>query len=396
GVDGLSPEAIGTLLVEAKARCPKCGSDKLSVPRPFHLMFGLEFGAKGEERAYLRPETAQSSFLAFDRMFEVGRKALPLGLAVIGKAYRNEIAPRQLLFRMRSFTQAELEVFFDPSEPGTPFDRVADVQLPVLRVERRGALGETPEPISARELTTSGGLPEFYVYYLAETYRFFRGVLGYPADAIRFWEKSDRERAFYNRLQFDVEVRIDSLGGFKELGAVHYRGDYDLARHSKGSGKDLAVTTAAGRRVLPHILEVTFGVDRNLWALADAGLRSDGERTVFHLPPYLAPVSVAVLPLLKKPHAEAARAIARRLREEGLRVAYDEAGAIGRRYARMDEAGVPFCLTVDGETVGSTPGALGSVTVRDRDSRGQERLSVEAAAERVHRGVRLPRPEPIP
>ncbi|MCI4367737.1 MAG: glycine--tRNA ligase, partial [Thermoplasmata archaeon] len=114
GLDGLSPAEIGELVSKNAVKCPSCGKAELSVPKPFNLMFGLEFGPTGREKAYLRPETAQNSYLAFSRMWDVGRKALPLGIAVIGRAYRNEIAPRQVLFRMRSFTQAELQVFFDP------------------------------------------------------------------------------------------------------------------------------------------------------------------------------------------------------------------------------------------------------------------------------------------
>ena len=210
-------------------------------------MFGLDFGAKAGERAYLRPETAQSSYLAFDRMYEVGRKALPLGIAVIGRAYRNEIAPRQLLFRMRAFTQAELQIFFDPAAFSVPFDSVAESTLPVLRAAERLAGRETTTLVRARDLVEAGGLPEFYVYHLAQTVRFFVDVLGVPMGALRLFEKSEQERAFYNRLQFDVEVLLESLGGYKELGAVHYRGDYDLSRHGQGSGKDFSVPTAPGR-----------------------------------------------------------------------------------------------------------------------------------------------------
>jgi glycyl-tRNA synthetase len=393
GVDGLTPAQIGALLTEARARCPKCGATSLSVPQPFNLMFGLDFGARSGDRAYLRPETAQSSYLAFDRMYEVGRKALPLGIAVIGRAYRNEIAPRQLLFRMRSFTQAELQIFFDPTGFPVPFDRVADIGLPVLRASERSAGGESPSVVPARVLVESGGLPEFYVFHLAQAFRFVVGVLGLPADSVRLYEKSDTERAFYNRLQFDLEVNLESLGGYKEIGAVHYRGDWDLGRHSKGSGKDFSVAMPDGRRVLPHVLEITFGIDRSLWALADRLIKVDGERTVWSLPPYLAPTSVGVLPLIKKVHGAFALELVERLRDEGIDAEYDESASIGKRYARMDEAGTPFCATVDGDSV--TPGSpmAGTVTLRHRDTRSQERLGSEELARRVRSATRFPRPE---
>jgi glycyl-tRNA synthetase len=392
GVDGLSPSQIGELIATAGAKCPNCGARELSVPRPFNMMFGVDFGVTGRERVYLRPETAQSSYLAFARMWDVGRKALPLGVAVIGKAYRNEIAPRQVLFRMRSFTQAELQIFFDPEAFPVPMHRVMDERLPVLRAVRREAGETSVERIPAAELWAPGGLPEFYVYHLAHTYRFFRDVLGYPADSIRLLEKSDKERAFYNRIQFDIEVKLESLGGFKELGAVHYRGDYDLGRHAAGSGKDLTVLVGPERRILPHVLELTFGVDRNLWALADTGLAPDGDRTLWRIPSYLAPVLVGVFPLLKKEHAVQALEIVGALRSAGIAARYDESGSIGRRYARMDEVGTPFCVTVDGETIDPAHPHFGTVTLRLRDTKGQERIPIVALAERLRPAAVPPTP----
>jgi glycyl-tRNA synthetase len=391
GVDGVSTQQIAEIVRSNQIRCPNCGSTALEVPEPFHLMFGLEFGVTGKERAYLRPETAQGSYLSFSRMWDVGRRALPLGVAVIGKAYRNEIAPRQVLFRMRAFTQAELQIFFDPAHFELPFDRVREEKLPVLRVPRRESGEETPEWQTAADLVSTGQLPEFYVYHLVHTFRFFRDVLRYPADRIRLFEKSDAERAFYNRIQFDVEVRLESLGAFKELGAVHYRGDYDLSRHGEGSGRDLSVTLQGGTKLLPHVLELTFGVDRNVWGVADAHLGQEGERTVWKLPPYLAPVSVGVFPLMPKEHASYALRLADELAAAGVRVAYDDAGAIGRRYARMDEAGTPYCVTVDGKTLEEGPDR-DTVTVRDRDSKAQDRVRAADLVARLRPTLEPPRP----
>lgn len=391
GVDGLAPEQIAEIVHARQLRCPNCGSLALSVPRPFNMMFGMEFGVTGKERAYLRPETAQGSYLSFARMWDVGRRALPLGLAVVGRAYRNEIAPRQVLFRMRAFTQAELQIFFDPEHFPVPFDRVREERLPVLRVPNREAGEEEPRWESAADLVVRGGLPEFYVYHLVHLFRFFRDVLRYPSDRIRFFEKSDAERAFYNRIQFDAEVRVDSLGGYKELGAVHYRGDYDLTRHGEGSGKDLSVTPQGGSKILPHVLELTFGVDRNIWALADVHLEKDGERTVWHLPPYLAPVPVGVFPLIAKEHSAYALRLSDELASAGVRVQFDDAGTIGKRYARMDEAGTPFCVTVDGQTLADGP-QHDTVTLRERDSRGQERLAVNDLVNRIRPMLQPPRP----
>jgi len=394
GIDGLSAPEIAELLKTHKVPCPKCGASTFSVPKPFNMMFGLDLGVTGRERGYLAPETAQGSFLSFPRMFEVGRKALPLGIAAVAKAYRNEIAPRQVLFRMRAFTQAELQIFFDPTSFPVPFDSVAAEQLPVVRADRRAAGEEAVVGTTARELVDAGGLPEFYVFHLAQSFRFYRDVLGYPAGSIRLFEKSAAERAFYNRIQFDIEARLESLGGFRELGAVHYRGDYDLTRHAEGSGKDLSVLTEDGRRILPHVLELTFGVDRNLWGLADAALGRDGERTVWKLPPFLAPYPVAVLPLLKKEHAAAARAVLEVLRSAGIAAVFDTSGSIGRRYARQDEIGTPFSITIDGETVDPQHPNHGTVTLRERDSKSQERLPTDRLVGRIAPALLFPRPPP--
>jgi len=390
GVDGLSPAQIEEVVRTHHVRCPNCGSTALSVPQAFNLMFDLPFGVGRSEKAYLLPETAQSSYLAFARMWEVGRKALPLGIAVVGRAFRNEIAPRQVLFRMRSFTQAELQIFFDPAAPPGVLGPRSTEKVPVVRADRRGT-GEAPtEVLPASELVASG-LPEFYVDHLVHLLRFLRDVLGYPADRLRFWEKSERERAFYNRLQFDAELWFESLGGYKEVGAVHYRGDYDLSRHAAGSGKDLSVARPDGGRLVPHVLELTFGVDRNLWGLADVHLRKDDERTVWRLPPYLAPVSAGVFPLIAKEHRPFAERLTHELLAAGVDAQYDEASSIGKRYARMDEAGTPFCITVDGPTLAEGP-EHGTVTLRARDSKAQERVPAAELAARIGASLRPPRP----
>jgi len=391
GVDGLSPAQIEEVVRANELRCPKCGAKTLSVPTAFNLMFDLPFGVARAERAYLLPETAQASYLAFARMWEVGRKALPLGIAVIGRAFRNEIAPRQVLFRMRSFTQAELQIFFDPSAPPGRLGPRASERVPVLRADRRER-GEGSTELVSAEALVAGGLPEFYVDHLVHMLRFLRDVLGYPAERLRFFEKSEKERAFYNRIQFDAELFVESLGGFKEVAAVHYRGDYDLRRHGEGSGKDLSVSRGGTERVVPHVLELTFGVDRNLWGLADVHLGRDGERTVWRLPPYLAPVSAGVFPLIAKEQRPFAEQLARELLAAGVDAEYDEASSIGKRYARMDEAGTPFCVTVDGLTLGDGP-EHGTVTVRARDSKAQERVAASELAGRFAPSLRPPRPD---
>ena len=364
--EGLTPAEVDAKIIELKIRCPKC-KGVLGPSRPFNMMFPVGVGPLGQDRAYLRPETAQGVFLNFKREFEALRRRLPLGLAIVGRAYRNEISPRQGAYRLREFVQAELQIFFDPATFGAqlPVDSVRDERLRVAMA------GEKHEPTATDRAASDlirGGLPGFYVYHMALVQRFYLDRLRVPRDRFRFAELDERERAFYNKVHFDIQVRQDSLGGFKEVGGVHYRADHDLSGHAQASGKDLSVPVA-DRKVVPHVLELSFGVDRNVWALLDLDYEMAGERAVLHLPPALAPVDVGVFPLLSKAGLpERADALYRDLRP-GFDAFYDETGSIGKRYARMDEIGTPFCVTVDHTTLED-----GTVTLRERDTSGQVRV----------------------
>ncbi len=389
-VEGLRVEDLQARISQINKKCPKCGRGKISPPKAFNLMFGVDVGTEGRERAYLRPETAQSSYLAFSRLWNVMRKKLPLGVAVVGKAYRNEIAPRQVLFRMRAFTQAELQIFFDPEEPAASWKLPVDAKLPVLTARRR-ARGDTEHLLTpASELVASGEMPEFYAYHLYMSYLFYRDILGYPERSLRLFEKNEKERAFYNRIQYDIELKLESLGGFKEMGAVHYRGDYDLSRHSEGSKSDLGVTLDGGKHLLPHVLELTFGIDRNIWGLADVHLHKDQDRTFWSLPSYLSPLVAGVLPLIPKEHGALANSLYQSLRSEGFRVTIDEAGSVGRRYARLDEVGVPFAVTVDRDSLTN-----GTFTLRARDAKTQQRLSLPEIILELRRASVSPVPSSV-
>ncbi len=376
--EGLSAAEIDARIKAAGVRCPKCKGE-LGPSRPFNMMFPLGVGPTGKDAAFLRPETAQGAFLNFKREFEALRRRLPMGLAIVGRAYRNEISPRQGTYRMREFLQAELQIFFDSDAFAgqVPLDAVADVRVPLCWAAEKN--GPTVHEIAARELV-SRGLPSWYVYHLVHVHRFYRDVLGVPADRFRFAELDEKERAFYNKVHFDVQVRQDSLGGFKEVGGVHYRTDHDLTGHEAGSHEKQAVTVD-GKKIMPHVLELSFGVDRNVWALLDLGF-VPGERAVLRLPPRLAPIAVAVFPLVNKDGLpERAKSLYARLRRR-VTAFYDDAGSIGKRYARMDEIGTAFCVTVDHETLEGR-----GATLRDRDSQKQARVPEDHLAETLERLV---------
>jgi glycyl-tRNA synthetase len=367
--EGVPPQEIDKLLVEHKIGCPKCKA-AFGPSKPFHMMFPLMIGPMGKDPAYLRPETAQGVYINFKREFEALRRHLPLGLAIVGRAFRNEISPRQGTYRMREFIQAELQIFFNPKtfDSSVAFDDVQSSELLVARADKKDQGGA--DRVTCSELVKSG-LPMFYVYHLAKVQDFFLKELAVPADRFRFAELGEGERAFYNRIHFDMEVKQDSLGGFKEIGGVHYRGDHDLTGHQNTS-KVSQTVTIDGETFIPHVLELSFGIDRMLWALLDAKYEKvkteKGERYVLHLPPKIAPTQVAVLPLLGKDGLpEKAMPIYEQLAKE-FKCFYDVGGSIGRRYARMDEIGTPYCVTIDHQTLQD-----GTVTIRERDTAAQKR-----------------------
>jgi len=368
--ESLSAEELDKKIRELNIRCPRCGAAEFSEARPFNMMFPVAIGAEGKDRGYLRPETAQGAYLNFSREFETCRRKLPLGLAIIGRAFRNEISPRQGLYRLRELIQAELQIFFDPEK----FNEQCSIpdnagKLRVVLVDKRPEIQE----LSAGDLL-SRGYPVFYVYHMLKIQEFYTTVLGVPVEKFRFFEKSEKERAFYNRIHFDVELNLETLGGFKEVAGLHYRGDYDLTKHQQMSKVSQEVNID-GRKFVPHVLELSFGVDRNVWALLDIFMTKDKERNILKIKPYIAPYHCGIFPLFKKDGLDAvALQVHERLRKK-LRTFYDDSGSIGRRYARMDEIGTPFCITVDYDTI--QEGALkDTVTLRFRDTAEQKRIRI--------------------
>lgn len=381
--EGLSPEQLTKLIEKNKLVCPKCSS-KLKQVLAMNLMFPVNLGTGKGNRAYLRPETAQSPFVNFKLQYELQRKKLPLGLAVIGKAYRNEISPRNFVLRQREFTQAELQIFFNPAKLNEHkyFGVVKNYKMRTSLVKDRE--GDQAVERSAQELV-SHGLPQFYVYHLVKIQQFYLDVLKIPKEKLRFYELDEKERAFYNKYHFDIEIELQEFG-FTEVGGLHYRTDHDLKGHERISGEKMEIfDEESASKFIPHVLELSFGVDRNAYALVDLNYDDDKARgnIVLHLPSNTTPFFCAVFPLVKnKPEITAKAEQVYSLVRKHFSCFYDEAASVGRRYARADEIGVKYCITIDFETM-EDPALRDTVTIRNRDTTQQERVKISHLLERL-------------
>jgi len=335
-----------------------------------NLMMKTTIGTDHE--AYNRPETATATYLPFLRYAEHFRKKLPFAVYQIGKAYRNEISPRQHLVRMREFTQAEAQLFMDPAYKNghVGFDEKKDLTLPVLSWDAQEQ-GKSFSFMKLKDLREQHLGSDVYAYGLALAYELFTSF-GIPSSAMRLRQHGPDEKAFYAADAWDVEVNLPTFG-WTEMCGVHDRTDYDLTQHAKHSGKEQTVFVEEhAKHITPHVLEIAFGVDRPVYALLDLFYDEKDEaegKTTLKLPYNLAPVQVAVLPLVKK-LADNAQEVHRMLLGSGLVAVYDESGAIGKRYLRASTQGTPYCVTVDFDTLEDN-----AVTVRDRDTEAQERIA---------------------
>jgi glycyl-tRNA synthetase len=375
--DGMKAEDMDKAIAENKLKCPKCGAQELDKVKWFNMMFDIKVGAMGSESMYLRPETAQSPYLAFKRQYQALRERIPFGLAVIGKAFRNEISPRQGFFRLREFTQAELQIFFDKDEIDKEerWDEVKNYKLKLYLVKNREK--KKNEEISCEDANKKLKIPKFYLYHAAKIQQFYLDLLKIPKDKFRFRELSEEERAFYNKVHFDIELDLETLGGFKEVAGLHYRTDHDLGGHQEGSGEKLEVTIN-GKKFIPHVLELSFGVDRNVWALLDVFFEEEKERTVFRFPANVAPMIVGVYPLVNKDGLKEKGGEVHNTIKKQYRTFYDDTGSVGRRYRRMDEIGAPYGITIDYDTMKDD-----TVTLRDRDSMKQVRVQIKELKEKI-------------
>jgi glycyl-tRNA synthetase len=437
----------------ATCRCLSCNEVLGTVEvYDFNLMFATSIGPGSQRTGYLRPETAQGMFVDFARLLRFYRDKLPFGAVQIGKAYRNEISPRQGMIRLREFTQAEAEIFVHPDEKNhhPSFERYAGYRMPLLTYVHQQKCEPAVE-LTMGEAVKSGVIANEYVaYYVALTHELLVSI-GINQKRLRFRQHLPTERAHYATDCWDAEVYSERFGWVETVGIAD-RTSYDLAAHAKQSGTPMtvfiqyevprnverrriipnmsvlgkqyrqkakaifaALETATptadgadvevdgetihipadlftvrdevvdvrGEEVVPHVIEPSYGIDRMCYAVLEQAYdedTADGEkRTVLRLLPGVAPVQVAVFPLMARDELDTiAGGIARTLQKRGILAEYDDSGAIGRRYRRQDEIGTPFAITVDYETKETQ-----TVTLRDRDSMEQKRVPVQRLPEIV-------------
>ncbi len=457
--DTLSADDLTEVIVKHKIKCPEC-SGGLGKVYEFNLMFKTSIGPGGKRAGYLRPETAQGMFVDFPRLLKFYRDHLPFGATQIGKAYRNEISPRQGVIRLREFTQAEAEIFIDPRDKTHPkFGEIADLEL--ILYSQGGQERGSSEKMPIKHAVKNGIIAhEFLGYCLARTYQFLIRV-GIAPEKLRFRQHMKDEMAHYAADCWDAEIASDRFG-WVEIVGVADRTDYDLKAHAKQSGTELAVYVSYdkpikverfavkpnmgklgpmfkgkagkianalklmkpedlsgeiidvvvdgevlkvykdavsfeniseevhGETIIPHVIEPSFGIDRITYSLLEHSYfeeeakAEDGDeeekRIVLRLPPEVAPVQAAVLPLLTREELiKPANEIVKNLRKAGILVAFDDSGTIGRRYRRNDEIGTPYSITVDYQTLEDS-----TVTIRDRDTMKQVRANMGGIADNIY------------
>ncbi len=327
--------------LESTEKCPECGG-KLGEKKDFNLMFETKVGAQGNAKSYLRPETAQGIFVNFKNVVDTMRPKLPFGIAQIGKAFRNEIAPREFLFRTREFEQMEIEYFVYEND-----------------------------------------WEHFFEEWRIRIWNWI-DVLGLSHERVREVDVVGNDLAHYSKKTIDFEYDFPGKG-FDELSGLAYRTAHDLESHIKGSGQRLVYTDAEGKTTVPHVIEPSFGLDRAVMAVLTQSYTEDNlgkdTRVFLKLPKDLAPVKVAVFPLMKNKPELVAKA--REVYEEVKKIIpnsmFDDNGNVGKRYRRQDEIGTPWCVTVDFDTLEDN-----TVTLRNRDTGEQERIALSALIAELH------------
>lgn len=456
-VESLENEELDKIIEDNNIRCSECGG-KLSKIWDYNLMFKTQIGAKGNKVGYMRPETAQGIFILFKRMLRYFRGKLPFGVVQLGKAYRNEISPRQGVIRLREFTQAEAEIFLNPNNKKHPkFHTIENVKFRLCSQEVQ--MNETDEIIvTAKEALNKGIVSSEMLIYQLYLARKFLEELGIPEEVLRFRQHLPGEMAHYALDCWDVECKTDKYGWVEIIGIAD-RGNYDLTAHSKESNEELNVyipydevkivkktiirpnmakfgpsfkqyspkvkayldnlsseevqeiktkienegkyiikldtdlellpehvkfedieEEVKGEKIIPHVIEPSFGIDRILYCVLLHSFVDEGEKEYFKFKKEIAPIQISVFPLQnKKEMPEISQKITNSLREEGYSVDYNISGSIGKRYAKSDEIGIPLAITVDFDSIEDN-----SVTVRNRDTEEQDRISIDNLNEYIN------------
>lgn len=363
-------EELQKQLEKLDIRCEKCGNKKFSKIEKFNLVFKTEVGPTGKEHAYLRPETAQGIFVDFFNIYQAYSPKFPVLIGQAGKSFRNEISPRQQLIRQREFGQMELELFFDPNgeeakEIGIyEIDSILDEKISFIRAGK-----EEVESRSLRELLNEKLIPHVYfafLLFLEKRLLEQAGVADY-----RFRQLEPEELPHYSKGNVDLEAKTSY--GYVEIAGNAYRSDFDLSQHAKLSGKDLSVNYL-GKKVLPHVVEASVGLDRLFLAVLEQSYQKGEDRgwAWLKLNAQVAPYAYAVFPLQKDDKLLAkAKEAYKYLLEKGVECYYSETGSIGKRYAKADEIGVPYCITIDYQTLEDD-----TVTIRSRDTTSQIRKHI--------------------
>ncbi len=373
-VEGLELTEIKNIMDENEISCPKCGNKEYSEPKQFNLMFNTTVGPISDDVAYLRPETAQLIFTDYRLVMENARQKLPFGICQVGKAFRNEISPRDFLFRSREFEQMEIEFFTHPEK----YDDCPYVEeIKNFKVNILTAGSDDVQKESTIEMMLENNLlSQWHAFWLAQMYRWFLD-LGINPENLRLREHNKDELAHYAKACFDIEYKFPF--GWKEIHGNADRKQFDLQQHIKHSKKDLSVyDEESKKKVVPYVAsEPSQGVDRAFLAfMFDAYEEKEDEKTgktvILHLDPRLSAYKIAVLPLVNKEGIpELSKRIFDDLKKEFTCI-YDKGGAIGRRYARNDEIATPYCITIDYDSLENK-----DVTIRDRDTTKQIRVDIE-------------------
>ena len=450
--DILTPKELEEAFVKHNIKCPECGGD-LGPVDEFNLMFKTNIGPGSARVGYLRPETAQGIFVNYLNLYRYNREKLPLGVIQTGRSYRNEIAPRQGMIRMREFNQMEVELFVDPEDKDW-------AKFPEIENEKLDLIPNTTlqlTTMTVKEAVEKGVIANRVLAYFVYTTKQLLVEMGIDPSRLRFREHEKDEMAHYAADCWDAEVLLSY--GWTEIVGIADRGCWDLSRHAQFSGQDMshfkkfdvpkevemdkvkaknkalgprfkgqakdvaaaieALTPAdvkdgkikvtvngeeieldgesfevvhvkekvAGERVIPHVIEPSHGLDRIFYSILEHAYEYDEKEdyTVLHLVPKVAPIKVGVFPLMEKDGLDdVARDIYSKVHVAGAEAYYDGSGTIGKRYARMDEIGTPWCITVDYETI--EDGAnKGTVTIRDRDSKEQKRIKASEAKDVIDR-----------